>query len=900
MNNTDRLAILVEESYQEITASETLTDPVGKMRVSTPQSLIDTDFEYGVQSTKWETLSLMNNRPCAFYDPTQGISNVSATVTVSGTPGTYQIASITGANGRIVTITTNNITGISTSTPIYMQDTTDPAANGWFLPSNVSGNTIVYTAKSTIASSNIFDPTKTFLFIGTFYTQAAIPISASAGAAFTNVGLAVTCTTSYNHGLSVGQAIYVVGTTASSNAPNGAWVVRQTPSNNTFIFDVVFTPTGTITATAGALATLFPRTWGTSIHRAFDGGVTFSAGYPYHGNQLIRQTRRYFRYQSGKGVFFNTGSNMCSPYQVDSISVSSGVIILVTCKFPHNVGVGTTIKVAGADQSDYNGTFVVTSIPTDLTFTYNALAVPSTSIATSYNGFVVQPFKWYGAQIRVGMYTSQNGMFFQYDGQTLSVVRRSSTNQLVGYLTSLTNGTHTATGTNCKWAEQLYVGDFVVIRGMTYEIVSIEGQNQMTINPDYRGTSIASPSQVVVSKVVDTVIPQSQWNIDKMDGTGESGMNVDITKMQMWAIDYSWYGAGAIRWGFKDQRGNTRYCHRLAHGNNQTEAFMRSGNLPARYEVNTFFPKTTLLANLSASGTTMTVINTAGFPDSGTLAITASGANGSPIEYVRYTGRGGGSFTGLTRGVQDLTGPGGLTGAGGSAATAFNLVSATPSLPAGTQPVSISYWGPMSANTISHWGSAVLMDGRYDDDKSLIFVAGMTTSIANIAPGTTQPLISLRIAPSVDSGLTGILGQREILNTMQLKLVSCAAYTTGAGATFLITLRLNGQLSGGTFASAGGSSLSQVTYHTAGQTITGGENAYGFFSLTPGVNSEDLTAVRDLGNSILGGGNSFTVPSTANNKYPDGPDIVTICATNITSASTNTINARLSWTEAQA
>jgi hypothetical protein len=118
--------------------------------------------------------------------------------------------------------------------------------------------------------------------------------------------------------------------------------------------------------------------------------------------------------------------------------------------------------------------------------------------------------------------------------------------------------------------------------------------------------------------------------------------------------------------------------------------------------------------------------------------------------------------------------------------------------------------------------------------------------------------------------------------------------------TFLITLRLNGVVSGGTFASAGGSSLAQIAYHTSGQTITGGETVYGFFTTTPGVTTGDLTGVRDLGNSALGGGNTLSVPTTVNNKYPDGPDIITICATNVTGVTTNSINARVSWTEAQA
>ena len=192
------------------------------------------------------------------------------------------------------------------------------------------------------------------------------------------------------------------------------------------------------------------------------------------------------------------------------------------------------------------------------------------------------------------------------------------------------------------------------------------------------------------------------------------------------------------------------------------------------------------------------------------------------------------------------------------------------------------------------------MDGRFDDDKSFVFVAGMRTTISNIGASVTQPLISIRPAPSVDSGLSGLLGQREIINRMQMVLRSIDAFSTGSGMSFLITLRLNGRLSGGTFVNAGGSSLSQVAFHTSGQTIAGGEDIYGFFTTTPGVTAEELTLVRDLGNSILGGGTSLSVPTTALNVYPDGPDLITICATNVTAVTTNSINARISWTEAQA
>jgi hypothetical protein len=134
---------------------------------------------------------------------------------------------------------------------------------------------------------------------------------------------------------------------------------------------------------------------------------------------------------------------------------------------------------------------------------------------------------------------------------------------------------------------------------------------------------------------------------------------------------------------------------------------------------------------------------------------------------------------------------------------------------------------------------------------------------------------------------------------MQLVMRSLSTFATGTGITFLITLRLNGRVSAGQFASVGGSSLSQIAIHGSGTTITGGETVYGFYT-TAGVQTEDLNLVRDIGTSILGGASNNLCPTTANNLYPDGPDIITICATNVTGVTTNSILARISWTEAQA
>lgn len=871
MSSTDKISIMVEESYYEIKANETYRDPVDKLRVALPQALIDTDFEYGIQPTKWESQTLVNNRPSSFYDSSQGISNISSTPTFRGASGNYQITNVT-ASTTTVTVFINNTTGITVGRPIFIQGTLDSAnADGYWIVEAVSVNTFFQYSTVTTPATSLFDATKTYLFIADFFTGAAIP--AATNAIFVN-GVTASVTTTFPHGLRVGNGIFIVGTSGASGRINSSWTVATTPTTNTFTFVCPATG-GTITSVLNG--SIYTRTLGYIEHRPFDGGVQSSNQLPFHGQQVIRQSRRQFRYQSGKAIQFSTGSIMKPNLTVNNIT-SSGATVTVTCRLSHGLGAGATVTITGADQAAYNGTFTVVSTPSFYVFTYTALSTPSASPATG-NSIAVAPNTWYGGPIRIGMFDSQNGAFFEYDGQTLWVVRRSSTQQLSGTL-AVTQNSSTVTGTSTKFSSEFKPGDFCVLRGQSYVVQAIESDTSMSIYPEYRG---ATATNCVPSKTVDTRFAQTNWNIDRCDGTGASLYNINLTKIQMFYMDYSWYGAGAIRFGFKNTRGEVIYCHRIINNNLNTEAYFRSGNLPARYETSSLPYYTFLTATLSSGVTvSMSVSDTTFFAPSGILVVSAAAATGSAIEYIAYTGKTATTFTGLTRNQ---------TGGTGSATT-FTF--------SATAPCRVEQYSPQCAPAINHWGSSVIMDGGFDDDKSFIFIAGMQTAISNIGAGVTQPLISLRVAPAVDSGLVGTLGIRELINRMQLVLRQCGVYSTGTSMTFLITGRLNGRLSAGTFANLGGSSLSQIAFHSSGQTISGGENIFGFFTTTPGVTTTSLTDVRDLGNSILGGGLNNNVPTQDQGKYPDGPDVLTLCATNVTAVTTNSVNARLGWTESQA
>jgi hypothetical protein len=220
-----------------------------------------------------------------------------------------------------------------------------------------------------------------------------------------------------------------------------------------------------------------------------------------------------------------------------------------------------------------------------------------------------------------------------------------------------------------------------------------------------------------------------------------------------------------------------------------------------------------------------------------------------------------------------------------------------------TTPVAVEQAYPTYAPSISHWGTSVIMDGRFDDDKSLVFTYGQT-SFTGVPATATRALFSIRVAPSVDQGVVGAFGARELINRMQLVLRALDITTNTANSNLLITAVLNGTPSSSTnwtnavnnVTTVQNSSLAQIANYAGGSTtVAGGEVTAGFF-VGSGANSVDLNPVRDLGNSILGGGGA-----TSNvNIYPDGPDTLTIAVTNLSPSASASVLGRLSWTEAQA
>jgi hypothetical protein len=88
----------------------------------------------------------------------------------------------------------------------------------------------------------------------------------------------------------------------------------------------------------------------------------------------------------------------------------------------------------------------------------------------------------------------------------------------------------------------------------------------------------------VTGALVNTPIAQASWNVDPMDGSGPSGITLDLTKSQILFMDLEWLGVGTVRIGFVIN-GNFYVCHKFHHANILPYTYITTASLPLRYEI---------------------------------------------------------------------------------------------------------------------------------------------------------------------------------------------------------------------------------------------------------------------------------------------------------------------------
>jgi len=108
--------------------------------------------------------------------------------------------------------------------------------------------------------------------------------------------------------------------------------------------------------------------------------------------------------------------------------------------------------------------------------------------------------------------------------------------------------------------------------------------NGIYLQLDDSNLSFVERTLVNGSPSSETTVLKSAWNGDKLDGTGPSGLTLDITKAQILWMDIEWLGLGTVRVGFVIN-GQFIICHSFHHANILDSTYITTASLPLRYEI---------------------------------------------------------------------------------------------------------------------------------------------------------------------------------------------------------------------------------------------------------------------------------------------------------------------------
>jgi len=930
---SDRISVLVEEPYQMVRMwSDFGTDAIERTRIAAPQSQIDADFEYGLQNTKWQGFQTITNYPSIYESiaPDLVVTNVTTD----------------GADPSLITVSCNahglEIGDPFTVSQLLVDITGFGKAEGGFLVYSKNTNDFSYYAKGQVGTvgQSLKDP-RTQIRKGGIYSGADLPLSHMATDLATPSEIKLSFTGP--HGFVPGMPIVINANpnwgsnTSLQNLPGSYFVDTVVNYNEvTFTARGIVNPSGSSNVgnlqldNSGGIR-VYARPDGFFTHRPGDGGVIIGTNSPIHGAAATRQSKKYFRYQSGKGFLYTTGVLFAPNYDIVEITASGTVAtaplptITVRTAVPHGLQIGAVVRVRGVATSGYDGTYTVTNVLDEYRAQFPLISGQNLGSAT---GAVTRLpklyiYQWHGACLRTGPHDDSNGMFFEYDGKYFNVVKRTSTLQLAGTV-QITNNSNKLIGTNTLWDQQLKIGDKIVVKGMVHRVTSITaGGLEISIAPDFRG--ISSSAGNYIYKVEEQRTDQPNFNRDTADGSGSifnpSGYLMDPNHMQMVGIQFSWYGAGFMDFMVRGIDGNFIILHRYKQNNINIAASMRTANLPVRYEViNEAGSGVTGISALTAGMTALSnqvgVDDASFFPDSGTVLI-----ENELISYASKTITGAAPHTlnGLTRAANYSI------FVSGASRTFTGVAATTHGIGAGVELVSLT-----ATPNMTHWGSSYIMDGGFDLDRGYIF--SYTVTDANIVT-TGNTVMGLRLSPSASNSTVGDLGEREQLNRAQILLnnleLSCSDQRTGGNVQILVS----GILNPGNYSetnqqwvnlnnTVGGNqpSFSQLTANCffvsqthvgqSGQIAAPGEKVFEFVFDPQNKQTFDLSGVKELSQSAIGGRGTF--PNGADTLYLNLralPGATTLNAsggaTGITGATTaqtfvSNVHITLQWSEGQA
>ena len=119
---------------------------------------------------------------------------------------------------------------------------------------------------------------------------------------------------------------------------------------------------------------------------------------------------------------------------------------------------------------------------------------------------------------------------------------------------------------------------------LTQRVGYFNSQNGVYFECANTGYNMVLRSCPTGTTIIERRIPQSSWNIDRLNGEGDSGVMLDAAKSQIFIADFEWLGVGNVRTGFVIN-GNITYCHIFYNANFINSTYMQTATLPISYQI---------------------------------------------------------------------------------------------------------------------------------------------------------------------------------------------------------------------------------------------------------------------------------------------------------------------------
>ena len=322
----------------KFTPIDTFIDPVSKIRVSNPSNLIDTDFEYGLQPTKWETVEIINNTPAFFSKG--GDTSIPDIISITTNAGTKEI-----------TVNTAFPHGLAVGIPIRVSGTKSVSADGsYIINATPSITSFTYLSRlDGLETISIYD-LYTSVITGEFFQGSQISIDEAEGITTDGSGPTSTLTikTANNHGFGQNTPFYFLNlnstitqefesqnTTSVSFDPTNSGEAQTFDGSNTLLQ----TP---IDLSNSATTSIYQNNISATDPLSSSLTLSLNASDSANWDNLVTGDPLYYDVSAGSGYFqanprgivfiknvdgINTGSNTAT-FQVSSLPDAAALPIL--------------------------------------------------------------------------------------------------------------------------------------------------------------------------------------------------------------------------------------------------------------------------------------------------------------------------------------------------------------------------------------------------------------------------------------------------------------------------------------------------------------------------------------------------------------------------------------------